>query len=249
MQKECKKIQPLLASYALEAVNREEKALLEAHLAACEDCRQELGDYVRIKEGLLYTPAPSKPSPEVRKRLAARTSSHQHEPKPRGGWLSGMSWFRAALVLGMLLLVVINVGLLLRVRQLGQRQARYEQQARAYQTSLALMTYYDTRVVELSNDQAYGTLIYEPDRKVGVLNVRGLDVVPEDRVYQIWMIDPQDNRVSGGLFTVLDQESTYVSFVIQLENPFQSYEAVGITIEPAGGSPAPTGPKVIGTDL
>lgn len=249
MKKECKKIQPILASYALEAVNREEKKLLEAHVADCEDCQQELVDYVRIKEGLLYTPQPSKPSSAVRKRLAARTSSHSPEKKARsGGWSEG-SWFRAALALGILLLVVLNAGLMLRVQQLEQRQARYEQQARAYQTSLALMTYYDTRVVELSNDQAYGTLIYEPDRKVGVLNVRGLEVIPEDRVYQIWLIDRQQNRVSGGLFTVSDNESTYVSFVIKSEDPFQSYEALGITIEPAGGSPGPTGPRVIGTDL
>ncbi len=248
MKKECKEIQPLLASFALEAVNSEEKELLEAHVADCDDCQQELVDYIRIKEGLLYTPQPSKPSPAIRKRLVARTSK-QNDESALGGWLNELSLFRTALALGMLLLVIINAGLLVRVRQLGQRQAQYEQQARAYQTSLALMTYYDTRVVELSNDQAYGTLIFEPDRKVGVLNVRGLEVIPGDKVYQIWLIDPQQNRVSGGLFTVEDNEAAYVSIVIKLEEAFQSYEAVGITIEPAGGSPGPTGPKVIGTDL
>jgi len=249
MKKECKEIQPLLASYALGAVNREESELVEAHVADCEACQQELLDYVRIKEGLLYTPQPSKPTPGLRERLAARTSSRQPKKSVRSGWLNDVTLFRAALALGILLLVILNAGLWVRVRQLAQRQAQYEQQAQAYQTSLALMTYYDARVVELSNDRAYGTLIFEPDRKVGVLNVRGLDVIPEDKVYQIWLIDPEQNRVSGGLFTVRDSKSTYVSFVIKSEETFQSYKAVGITIEPAGGSPGPTGPKVIGTDL
>jgi anti-sigma-K factor RskA len=29
--------------------------------------------------------------------------------------------------------------------------------------------------------------------------------------------------------------------------PLDTYSALGITIEPAGGSPAPTGPKVLGS--
>lgn len=250
MKKECRQIQPLLAGYALGAVNLDEKSRVEEHLSDCRKCHQELQEYYQVKEGLLYTPGASQPPQELRKRLFSKTATSDRETRTpmrlRVDWsLVG----RVAIAVGVLLLVALNASLYFQVRELSQRQQRYEQQSRAYQTSLALLTYYDTEVVELASDSAYGTLIFEPGRKIGALNVRGLDKIPEDRVYQIWLIEPDQTWVSGGLFTVEDPSSDYVSFVIESTKPFREFDAVGITIEPAGGSPGPTGPKVIGTDL
>jgi len=250
MKDKCRQIQPLLAGYALGAVDRDEKARLDSHLADCVDCQRELEEYYRVKEGLLYMPQASQPAGRVRQQLEARTSPEPAASPPRqGGLLNWNQVGRIAVAVGILLLIVLNVGLMREVRELSRQQERFEQQSQAYQASLALLTYYDTRVVELSSGDAYGTLIFEPDREIGVLNVRGLDEVPADRVYQIWLIEADQNRVSGGLFSVESGADGYVSFVIDAPKPFQDFEAIGITIEPAGGSPGPTGPKVIGTDL
>ena len=54
-------------------------------------------------------------------------------------------------------------------------------------------------------------------------------------------------RTSGGVFSVYDEG--YGVLKIDAPEPLISYQNVGITIEPAGGSPGPTGERVLGGDL
>jgi anti-sigma-K factor RskA len=54
-------------------------------------------------------------------------------------------------------------------------------------------------------------------------------------------------RTSGGIFTV--RANGYGSLLIKAGNSLLGYTAFGITIEPAGGSPEPTGAKVLGGNL
>jgi hypothetical protein len=51
-------------------------------------------------------------------------------------------------------------------------------------------------------------------------------------------------RTSGGVFAV--NPEGYGALWISSPEPLSSYPAFGITIEPVGGSPGPTGEKVLG---
>lgn len=71
----------------------------------------------------------------------------------------------------------------------------------------------------------------------------GLPALTEAQTYQLWLIPTDSNPVPAGLFdTVVDGTATF-----QATSPLPpaDYAVIGISIEPSGGSPAPTGPIVL----
>lgn len=249
-KRDCQDIQPLLANYSLGTLDAEARKMVEEHLSGCPDCQRELQAYYQVKRGLLMSTPAADPPRNLRRRLVRETTPGRDQApwweKMQASWAPA---FQAALAVAVVLLVVVNIGLVREVRKLSRAQRWTQEQYQASQTTMALMTYYDTKVVELRSAGVYGTLVFEPDRDLGVLNVRGLAAAPQDKVYQIWLIEPDQTRISGGTFTIHDPSAVYVSHIIRSPKAFEAYSAIGVTIEPAGGSPGPTGPKVLGTDL
>jgi anti-sigma-K factor RskA len=94
--------------------------------------------------------------------------------------------------------------------------------------------------------QATGLLVVSVDGEHGTLVVDGLAPLSEEQQYQLWLIQ-DGQRSSGGVFSV--SEEGYGSLWISSPEPLSSYSSFGITIEPAGGSPGPTGDKVLGSTL
>ena len=84
------------------------------------------------------------------------------------------------------------------------------------------------------------------DGEHGTLVVDGLPALDEERQYQLWLIE-DGQRTSGGVFSV--NPEGYGSLWVLSPEPLSGYSAFGITIEPAGGSPGPTGAKVLGSTL
>jgi anti-sigma-K factor RskA len=84
------------------------------------------------------------------------------------------------------------------------------------------------------------------DGEHGTLVVDGLAALGEEQQYQLWLIQ-DGQRTSGGVFSV--SEEGYGSLWISSPEPLSSYSTFGITIEPAGGSPGPSGDKVLGNAL
>ena len=80
----------------------------------------------------------------------------------------------------------------------------------------------------------------------GTLVVDSLAPLGQDQQYQLWLIQDGE-RTDGGVFSV--NPEGYGSLWVETPQPLSSYSAFGITIEPAGGSPGPTGDKVLGSAL
>lgn len=76
-----------------------------------------------------------------------------------------------------------------------------------------------------------------------LLILSGLDVLPDDQTYQLWLIPAEGSPLPSGLLAV--QQSDVDSLTITLPDEASRYAAVGVSIEPAGGSDAPTGPIVL----
>jgi anti-sigma-K factor RskA len=92
-----------------------------------------------------------------------------------------------------------------------------------------------TALIVISLDGQHGTLVADD-----------LPPLSEQQQYQLWLIDKDGKRTSGGIFSVKDG---YGSVWVHSSQPLISYPAFGVTIEPKGGSPAPTGEKVLGGQL
>jgi anti-sigma-K factor RskA len=93
--------------------------------------------------------------------------------------------------------------------------------------------------------QALATL-YNCDGDQAILVVYGLPQPPAGQVYQLWLIH-NGQRDSGGLFTVDDKG--YAVLLVRSLHRFSEYQAIGVTNEPAGGSPGPTGTRVLAANF
>ncbi len=249
MNDKCQEIEELLAAYALDALDVDEKAIVERHLDTCDSCPQVLADYQMVTEGLLFAVPVEEPSAQLRAKLLTRTA-----PRPeKTAWFDRLRfpvlrWSNVLGVVAILMLVIFNISLLIRTNQLAAGQETLVQQNQSYQTAFALLTYPNSQVALIDDGTVYGTLVYDPDGRVAVLNMWGLGELSGEQDYQIWLIEPDENRFSGGVFNGSD-DVAYVSVVIESPITFDAFAGIGITIEPEGGSPGPTGPRIVGIDL
>lgn len=250
MKTTCDEIEPLLASYAIEAADLDERWRVEAHLDACEACQTVLAEYQLVGEGLLHMPPPVQPPARLRARLIARTASSPASPAWRGRL--GLLWsplLRVVAVLGFAILLVLNLALLREQRDLQRAQQAVAEQSVIYETAVALLSHPGSRVAQVEGEAGYyGAIVYDPGLDVAVLHVRGLEPLPAGQAYQVWLIEPDGKRISGGVFQITG-ESRFVSQVIASPTALREYVGIGVTVEPARGSAAPTGPRVLGAGL
>jgi hypothetical protein len=81
---------------------------------------------------------------------------------------------------------------------------------------------------------------------VAILRAEGFPPLQEGQAYQLWLIRG-DTRTSGGLFTV--DESGAGTYIFRPTQSLDDFDGMGITPEPAGGSPGPTAPPVVRAQL
>ncbi|VAW41286.1 hypothetical protein MNBD_CHLOROFLEXI01-1674 [hydrothermal vent metagenome] len=231
-------ITELLAAYALNILDATEAAQVAAHLADCTHCQEELVAYQEVT-GLLALAAPAvTPPPSAKQQLMLQIGETEKStrtavttPKPpwwknwRNGFTKRPIW-QPVLVVVMLLLLISNF-------QLRQRLVDANRPAR-----FGTVTLSDTE----SNTAATGLIIVSADDQHGTLIVQDLPTLPEDKAYQIWLIK-EEQPASGAVFNV--DEDGYRAVWLKSPEPLGSYTDFAITIEPAEGSPTPTGEEVL----
>jgi anti-sigma-K factor RskA len=249
--------------YALGALDGDDKVAVEGHLAGCPECRAKL-ESARGRMALLGLAAPpAEPGAHVRERVlldfrsrrGAGASSAAVIPMPsrRGRWAP--LWAMAAIVLlaaaGWLRFENGRLS-----RELAELEAEHRQlidtnrqfaaeTARA-QAALEVLTAPETVKVELTAAAArpvpHGKAFYNSSRGL-IFYATNLAPLPAGRTYQLWLIPPQGAPVSAGIFNS-DSHGNGEVVLPSLPQGLTA-KAFAVTIEPAGGVPAPTGPKVL----
>ncbi|MGH2537415.1 MAG: anti-sigma factor, partial [Candidatus Promineifilaceae bacterium] len=93
---------------------------------------------------------------------------------------------------------------------------------------------------------AGGQLIVGPDDRPRLLVVSGLEPLPTEQDYQFWLIG-EEAPLGGGTFQV-DEEGQGV-LEVTAEEPVGAFQAIGVSVEPRGGSAQPTGDIVMLSEL
>jgi len=235
-------VESLIPAHALGSADPEEARQVAAHVRCCLPCRFLLADYVRLGEELLFAvplvPAPAHLTDDLRRRLTPPEDIRGRSGRP--AWsLSGWGW--AALAASLVLLCASNL-------YWWNRLAAAEASMALQATAIAAVG--EASIIRLAGDApapgAYGTLTVPTRETVAVLHVYGLPALDPGKVYQVWLIR-QGQRDSGGLFTVDARGAG--TWIVRAPRPWGEYEAVGVTVEPAGGSQGPTSPRVLGGRL
>ena len=93
----------------------------------------------------------------------------------------------------------------------------------------------ETNVPAVAMDSnATATVAWHPEWNLALFYAEDFPVLEYGLSYQLWLTRDGE-RTSGGTFRVDD--AGIGSLLIALEGPLDSYEAMGVTVEPWGGSP------------
>ena len=233
-----------IPAYALGALDARESAALEAHLQTCASCREELAAYRATSDNLLMSLPPQMPSAALRQRLQKRLPSAQNAARPRLNW----SFRRFAVAAAIVLLLALNVFSILQVRALQSQQARLMDQLQDGQLALVMLSYANTQTFPINAESVRGSLLLDKEYNNAVLILRGLPSLPADQTYQVWLIAPNGERTSAGLLRP-QMDLPFLSQSIDSTQAFTSFVGIGMTIEPAGGSDAPTGLQIFRVDF
>jgi len=245
--------------YALGSLEGEEKQAIESHVASCASCARKLAE-ARGRVALLAFAAPrSEPSPAVRERLlrqlrggpetSASAPSHaKHEPAGRffGGWWAAVL-VPAAVALGLAAIFLWTQNRRLD-REIAELRATLQDQQKQldYARSVAhLFEAKDTITVSLAPmpGMPNGAVKVMYNEKMGMLMYDGwIEPPPEDKSYQLWVVPMEGSPISAGVFNPATSDSAH--WMTKLPEGVAA-KAFAITLEPAGGAPVPTGPKVL----
>jgi anti-sigma-K factor RskA len=244
----------LMPGYALGSLSSAENRLVERHTAACPACAHLLQQYQATVGDLPEAIVMVDPPADLRTRILARAAAGRegatdgagaHRPaRPAAAAPAARSWRErlAALFSGQAGALALAGAALIAVLALAN--ALLWMRLNRDESGSTLRTV--ALQAEPAAPGATGTLVISLDGAHGTLVVDGLPALAEDQQYQLWLID-DSGRTSGGVFSVSPEG--YGSVWIDSPRPLASYQSVGITVEPSGGSPAPTGDKVLGGSL
>jgi anti-sigma-K factor RskA len=229
----------LIPAFAIGALDDEENSRVQEHLAGCLICRDESRSFEEVAGQLHFAAPASVPSPDLRERLITRVQGTRPRPPdiastPSRPWFERLlpAWGLASLVL-ILALGTLNLSLWQRFNQADSFTSPGGMQAVPLRP-------------EGAASSATGFVLISADGQDGALVVDGLPQLDQDQEYQLWLIRDGE-RVSGAIFST--DENSYGGTRIRAPLSLLEYSAVGITIEPAGGSSQPTGERVLGGPL
>lgn len=185
--------------------------------------------------------------------LAARSSQETSmlvEPRlaqpiyriPRAAW--------AGLAAAVLVLALINIAWLLALTGLqGEQQrlatliaAQPAANAGVFVAGQGEVHYRELLATADGQPTGQATFIWNDHGEAGAVIVRGLQALPDDQAYQVWLV--QDNvAISLGVFQV--DAAGNGAFVFQSPVPIDQFDTIGISPEPIDGSETPTHPHVV----
>jgi len=249
----------LAAVYALGALDGDDLARFEAHLAAgCERCAATLRESDEALARLALGGTPAIPPPHVKQALLARIDAAG--ARRAGARRTVWRWAVAAalaVVAGSALTggfvagrYEARLGFMARETarvkaELLKSETALREQVAFYQGVVDLLREPGTRVVDLRglgpSPKASARVVWNETRG-GHLFVTGLDPAPAGKVYELWTIAGQVPRPAG-LFSV--DAAGRASRRVEAPPAGPPVRVFAVTLEPEGGVPAPTGPMVL----
>ncbi|MGI9084746.1 MAG: anti-sigma factor [Aeromicrobium sp.] len=223
----------LMAPYALDSLEPDDRSRFEAHLALCEQCRVELVGFLSTAARLGEAEATT-PPPALRERLVAMASSTPQEHPVVTAFSQRSHVRRSAPRIGLAAAVAASVlgigGFVAENQRAGDLSAERSRLTAVMSAEDAATTEAgvagggEIRVVASSTNDA------------AVIVGSSLSRLGEDKTYQVWHME-DGKPTSVGLLG----RGPGLLYVDGIEGA----EAYAVTVEPEGGSPKPTGDPIV----
>ncbi|MFJ6761020.1 anti-sigma factor domain-containing protein [Streptomyces sp. NPDC091273] len=228
----------LTGAYALDALAGEELQAFTAHLGHCAACAREVGEFEATVAQLaaaagLSAPAPMRQAVLHRIETVPQLPPHTRPAAParltallrrRAGAFAAAACVAAAAAFGGLAAY--------QYQQAEQARTQARQATRQAQELTAVLAAPDARTVHGRTTTGASTSVTTSAlRDQAVFVSSGLPAPPAGKTYQLWF-DDQGTKRSAGL--------VHSDGAVVMQGRPDSARAVGLTLEPAGGSPEPT---------
>jgi len=227
----------LAGPYALDALEAEQRAPFEAHLAECATCRADVQAFREVAGALAHAAPAATPPLGLRDRVLRE--ARQVRPlgaarTPRFPWIAAAASIALAIVAG----YGYWRG---RTERDGLRGAIATMQAQLDSADRVVATILDSTVgtADLAATGKAPTMRLYWNRVRGLVVVAAFDLppAPSGRIYQLWAIKKGQNPVSVGTFNTAAGGRA----IVTLPAPAGLRpDLSAVTEEPAGGSPQPT---------
>ena len=233
----------LITAHALGALEPDQAALAEQHIAASDDCRRAYEDALETAAALALAVADSEPPADLRERIVAAARAERPEAAPAsreaaprrrrlGGWLTPSTGFAVLGVAAAIVFALVAVS-----QHDSANSARDREQALA-----ALIAAPDARVVPMlpsGGGEAGGRVVVANGRAA---LVNSMATPPSGRTYQAWGLP-----AGGGAPVPLPTFSRPGDVVIVPDAG--KYDQLLVTVEPSGGSKAPSAAPIAAAKL
>ncbi|WP_232331391.1 anti-sigma factor [Agromyces laixinhei] len=249
-----------VAAYSLGALDADERAAVERALGADAELRDEADGFAETAAQLAGAAAPVEPPPALRARLLAQLDELPQQlpqaqlpaPAPQAAQeqqpaqpprkpgpterTARRRWFQrpGAIIAAAAASVVLIAGAIIGVGWAGPNGWGAQREM----TAIAEASDVQSETHEIEGGGAV-TLYWSAEQGRSGVVVEGLPDVGDESTYELWYIDDSGAQ-SAGTFDVQGEESWRV-----LDGEFAPGVAVGVTVEPAGGSPQPTTDPIV----
>jgi anti-sigma-K factor RskA len=240
----------LAGAYAMDAVSEPDRARFERHLAGCESCRQEIRGLREATAALAAATAvqPSDAFRDAALRAAAQT--RQLPPavgQAPAGWTAGdrgrrreLRGWRSRLAVGLagaLAAVAVAAGVVTYGMQHRLDQAQLHDHAVA-----AVLSAPDASMMSAPvRTGGTATVVMSHRERALVFSAADLRLLPVAQSYELWLIGPAGSRPAG----MVPGSARGGMAGPMVVSGLRAGDSVGLTVEPAGGSPHPTSPPVV----
>jgi anti-sigma-K factor RskA len=252
----CDQFRELIEAYALGALEAEDRAALEAHLAGgCQDCAKAIEEARWVVSQLGYLAPEAQPPDKLKSRLIQtvrnETRGAQSSLKPKGD----IPFWMWAGVAALLLLTVYSAWdarrLQKQIQSINERAAAEFRQREQLQQELAVAKR-AAHILTDANSKKFAMwphdsqmpkleAMWHPDLGICVTGQK-VPMPSTNRTLQLWLIPKAPgSKPMPSLTFWPDAEG---KLVLMVENPpevIADTKALAITEEPAGGSAQPTG--------
>ena len=255
-----RQIEELLPFYALETLTDEERELVESYLVEHPEARAQIEELNSAASALPYSVVPVEPPRRVKDALMARVAVDERARAPKQSQPSRSRVMRlenifqafslGAATVAVIWAVLLNIQLTRLQNEVSLLGEALVAQSNSLQQVLNQTNPSGAVTVSLKGTdvqpQAQGQLIADPNSQSAVLVIAGLGQLEAGKTYQIWLIDGGGPQ-SAGLLSV-DANGQAV-LIVTSTLTIGEFNALGISIEPDGGSEQPTGEIVVLSDL
>jgi anti-sigma-K factor RskA len=243
----------LVGAYAMDAVSPSDRAAFERHLAGCEPCRQEVRGLREataalasatavqppdgFREAVLRAAAQTRQMPPAVAAPPTRWRARRRQGRGLGGWRPRMGVVLAGAAACVLAVVAVVAG----ISVYGLHSRLDQDQGHDHAVAMVLGAPDATMMSAPVTTGGTATVVMSHRQRALVFTAADLRILPSSESYELWLMGPAGNKPAG-MISMSGNGKMAGPMVV---SGLSAGDSIGLTVEPAGGSPHPTTPPVV----